>query len=118
MFQIKTLNTTVISQYVTDYNDGKATLATVAAAIGCSVPTAGRLLKKNGANMRSKGRPKGSKTVNRKVSVASTQLKFSATVAQVLPVDPAVDTNTDKLAASPAAEGFLAFQQRVLNYTS
>lgn len=117
MFQTNTLNTTQVTEFVAQYNEGKATLATVAAAIGCSVPTAGRLLKKNGANMRSKGRPKGSKTVNRKTSVASTQLKFSATVAN-LPMESTVETHTDEKPAASAPEGFLAFQQRVLNYNS
>lgn len=117
MFQTNTLTTAAVEEYVTQYNSGKATLATVAAAVGCSVPTAGRLLKKNGANMRGKGRPKGSKTVNRKTSVASTQLKFTAT-AVPLPVGSTVETPADEKLAASAPEGFLAFQQKVLNFNS
>ena len=109
MFQTKTLTADVVAEYVASYNDGKATLATIAVAIGCSVPTAGRLLKRAGAQMRSKGRPKGSKTVNRKPRTAPAQA--------VPPAPQTVETpSVDKLAASPAGEGFLAFQQRVLDF--
>jgi len=121
MFQTRTLTTDVVAEYVALYNKGEATLATIASKIGCSVPTAGRFLKKNGAIMRGAGRPKGSKTVNRKpkkTAIADTQLQFTATVVQT-PTATAVETPTEKLAASPVEDNpFLAFQQRVINYNS
>lgn len=109
-FNTKTLDATVVAEYVAQYNSGTATLATIASAIGCSVPTAGRLLKKNGAIMRSKGRPKGSKTVNRKPRGVA-----PATVTPD-PVTTPVETPTDEKLAASAPEGFLAFQQKVLNF--
>lgn len=109
MFQTRVLTADVVAELVAGYNNGTATLSSIAAKVGCSVPTAGRLLKKNGATMRAKGRPKGSKTVNRK------PVTVTATMAQTPSVP--VETLTDeKLAAGGSS--FADFQQRVLNYNA
>lgn len=113
MFSSKTLTKDQIQGYVDSYNDGKANLSTIATELGCSVPTAGRLLKLNGAKMRAKGRPKGSKTVNRK--------QLRPTVATVTPASPGVEQaqtvlpeNSGEIAEQ--SENFIAFQQKILNY--
>jgi len=104
MFSAKTLTGSQINGFIISYNDNKATLGSIAKEIGCSVPTAGRILKANGAQMRAKGRPKGSKTVNRKkkVSIADTQLKLTATPEVVAENPPR------------ATEDFVSFQQRIM----
>jgi len=106
MFSAKTLSETQIRDLVDAYNDRKTTLATIAKDLGCSVPTAGRLLKSNGAQMRQKGRPKGSKTVNRNPRVAGTT---------VTPAQPVVEqAQTEAIAAAPVQEDFISFQQRIM----
>ena len=102
MFSAKTLTQAQINGLVISYNDRKVTLADIALDLGCSVPTAGRLLKSNGAQMRAKGRPKGSKTVNRKAAPG-------VTVTTVIPRGQA-----EPLAASAPAEDFVSFQQRIM----
>lgn len=112
MFRTNTLTADIIAQYVANYNAG-ATLSSIAKQVGCSVPTIGRILKKNGADMRGKGRPKGSKTVNRKPKVAAVAV---GTTVTEMPVIPGLPVESDKLAASSGS--FADFQQRVLNYNS
>jgi len=129
MFNVKSVSQTVVDDLVSQYNSGGATLTSVAITLGCSVPTAGRLLKKNGATMRAKGRPPGSKTVNRKV-VSLTDASGAAVLEPGRLVGVYSDDERQQegdfeetsVAASgtpttPTNESFLEFQQKVMNFS-
>lgn len=112
MFDTSTLTETQVTEIVNSYKDGKATLTSLASQLGCSIPTVGRLLKKNGVQMRGKGRPKGSKTVNRKPKVAATNTNNAAVASA-----PSAEGNVENLAASADTSNFAAFQQKVMQFT-
>jgi len=108
MFSTKTVTVDKVTELVTNYKNGNITLTSIAMELGCSVPTAARLLKKEGVVMRGKGRPKGSKTVNRKPKVVTFKQVVNPEVNDTLPV-------SDKKLLVDSGD-FAAFQKRVLNY--
>jgi len=117
MFDSKTMNIDVAA-LVDSYNDRKTTLTDIAKQLGCSIPTASRLLKKNGAQMRAKGRPKGSKTVNRKPKVtAATTLDVKADTSAELP--SGAEEKVENLAETAVIgkdTNFTTFQQKVMSF--